>query len=358
MIEIKEAELKTAQIEPFNAASRGISAPTLMLPLRLFLGVAWLAAGLDKLLNPGFLNPGAASYIGNQLTGFARTSPLGDLLSAVAIPNAYLFGVLVLAGEIAIGLGTLFGLFSRTAAAFGLFLSLLLWVSASWQGQPFFLIPELPYAVAWLVLALTGSHPVWSLDGQIQKWWARRRIARMEEAGTVISPEVVEASAEIVRRRFLILVGATVATGVVTSLAWTNTVLNQSEAPQSFSNKNPPISQSSPAEGKVLTSLTALPAGTAQKFVTPDTGEKAILIHQADNQVFAYSTTCTHMGCDVVYDQYNHRLFCPCHEAQYDPQSGAPIAGPAPRPLKRFEVQLDRNGNIVYLEGAGLIGLG
>ena len=35
-----------------------------LLPLRLFLGVTFVYAGVQKLSDPGFLHPGAPTYIG------------------------------------------------------------------------------------------------------------------------------------------------------------------------------------------------------------------------------------------------------------------------------------------------------
>lgn len=214
---------------------RTISAPTALLPLRLFLGVSFLAAGFDKLFDPQFFDPNAPRYIGNQLAGFAQQSPLGGFLTSVAVPNATLFGAMVLAGELAIGLGTLVGLFSRTAAFFGFILSLTLWLTSSWQVAPFFLGSDLPYAIAWLVLAIGGAHPVWSLDGQRLKYLARMeqnqplaeeygsKTALSANAPALSAAEEVEQSG-LARRRFIAVAGATVLTGAVTGVAWMNSL--------------------------------------------------------------------------------------------------------------------------------------
>jgi thiosulfate dehydrogenase [quinone] large subunit len=57
-------------------------------PLRLFLGVTFIWASLDKLFDPAFLDPSAAGYIGKQLTVAAGASPLGGFLTTVVVPNA------------------------------------------------------------------------------------------------------------------------------------------------------------------------------------------------------------------------------------------------------------------------------
>src|SRR5437868_14867727 len=95
-----------------------------ILPLRLFLAFSFLAAGWDKLSDPGFLDPSARGYIGNQIAGFAPGTPLEGFLLNFAQPNATLFGVMTMGGEICIGLAVLLGLLTRFSAAMGLLLNL------------------------------------------------------------------------------------------------------------------------------------------------------------------------------------------------------------------------------------------
>src|SRR6266566_9949626 len=90
-----------------------------LLPLRLFLGITFLYAGLQKLTDPQFFNPAARGYIGKQITAFATGSPLHDILIRL-VPHAALVGGLTAYGEIAIGLGALLGLLFRPAAFFGI----------------------------------------------------------------------------------------------------------------------------------------------------------------------------------------------------------------------------------------------
>src|SRR3954447_25476128 len=97
---------------------RGVRAPrpaspaAALLPLRAFLGVTFVYAGIQKLSDPGFLHAGAPTYIGTQLHGFAAGTPGGFLLKTFAIPHAELAGVGVALIEIAVGLLVLAGLFT------------------------------------------------------------------------------------------------------------------------------------------------------------------------------------------------------------------------------------------------------
>jgi len=51
--------------------------------------------------------------------------------------------------------------------------------------------------------------------------------------------------------------------------------------------------------------------------------------------VVAYTSICTHSGCDVdTWLEKESHLFCSCHESKFDPRDAARVVdGPAPRPL-------------------------
>ncbi len=126
------------------------------LPLRLFLAVTFVYAGLQKLTDPQYFSPSAPGYIGKQIAGFATGSPIGSVLLHIALPHAAFFGALVAYGELAIGLGTLVGLLARPAAFFGALLSLLFFLSASWRVHPYFYGADIVFLFGWVTLALAG----------------------------------------------------------------------------------------------------------------------------------------------------------------------------------------------------------
>ena len=53
---------------------------------------------------------------------------------------------------------------------------------------------------------------------------------------------------------------------------------------------------------------------------------------------------CTHQGCTVA-SVANGVITCPCHGSQFDAQTGAVIAGPAPRGLSAIPVVV-RDGEV------------
>ncbi len=136
-----------------NAITPGMA----LLPLRLFLGVTFVYAGYQKLSDPGYLTPGSATYIGTQLHAFANGTPGGFLLRWFALPEPRVAGVGVALAEIAIGLLTTVGLLTRAAAAAGLALNLVLFLTASWTTTPYFLGSDIVFCFAWLPLCPGGS---------------------------------------------------------------------------------------------------------------------------------------------------------------------------------------------------------
>lgn len=164
------------------------------LPLRLFLGATFLYAGLQKLLDANFFRAAAPGSIARQLHGFVQTgSPLASIITAIAIPHPSMIGAAVALAEIWVGLSTLTGLMARLGAAGGLALSLTFYLTASWTVHPYFLGPDLPYAIAWLTLLLAGPGP-YSADAWLFKRetdaWRRNRQHRRQQQRTSAAPSV------------------------------------------------------------------------------------------------------------------------------------------------------------------------
>lgn len=144
-----------------------------LLPLRLFLGVTFIYAGLDKLFDSAFLSATGTGSIG-ELMSTVRNSSAVPALVDMALKNPEGFGYAMAFGELAVGLGTLLGLLARLAALGGALISLSLWLTVSWQTEPYYYGNDLAYLVAWLPLVLAGA-AVFSLDAAIAE---RRRRSR------------------------------------------------------------------------------------------------------------------------------------------------------------------------------------
>jgi len=341
-----------------RAPDRAIAAA--LLPLRLFLGATFVYAGLDKLTDPAFFDPKAPTYIGQQMAGYVRTdSPLSWLLTNLALPHATFFGALIALGELWVGLATLAGLLTRVAALGGLALSVTFYLTSSWAIRPYFMGPDLPYALGWLTLLLAGPSAL-SLDASVFGAGRDARTGR-PEPDVRLQRAGLAGGRLLPRRSFVNGIGAVVTLlvsgsligGLARLLTPTRTD-GDSTAPLTAGGAAHPGSgrTSRPAGGELIGSVKTLPINRARPFTDPRTGDPAVLIHLNTGRFVAYSAVCTHAGCTVAYDSARGELVCPCHGSIYDPRHGAQVvAGPAPRPLPVVPVRVDARGH-AYAAGA------
>lgn len=76
-------------------------------------------------------------------------------------------------------------------------------------------------------------------------------------------------------------------------------------------------------------------------------GEKpGILINTPDGELRAFTAVCTHLDCTVQYREDLQHIWCACHNGHYN-LKGINIAGPPPRPLTPFRVNL--NGDQIFV---------
>ena len=91
------------------------------------------------------------------------------------------------------------------------------------------------------------------------------------------------------------------------------------------------------AVGKLVkTSFVIVPFGTKRVLVFRDT----------QSRLRALDAKCTHEGCTVQYVAGESSIWCACHNARFDIE-GNVVSGPPPRPLPRYAVQEDAEGNIL-----------
>jgi thiosulfate dehydrogenase [quinone] large subunit len=325
---------------------------TALLPLRFFAGATFLYAGIDKLVDPRFLQAVGPGSIGEQLTGFTHGSPLGGLVSLFALPFPVAIGMLMALAEIAIGLGALTGLLYRTSAAAGAAVSILFWLTASWSVHPYYYGPDLPYAAGWLTLALAGHGGL--------------AVLRLRFAGFDV-PEGGPGEASPERRALLqggLLAAASVAMAGVAGIGGrlfrgTDQVAQVPGPSPSAGAGNPGSSAAAPSPGRTATpvagqiaSLTNLKPRTALPFVDPTSGDPGILVRLADGKVVAFDAVCTHAGCTVEYDQPSGLLACPCHGAVFDPTHNADVLqGPAPIALPALPIVVNNATGAITLRG-------
>ena len=273
--------------------------------IRLFLGVTFIYGGWNKATDPGFLNPQSASYIGAQITSYLDTSPISFLLKPM-IENATAFGWAIIITEFAIGIATLSGIALELAALGGFFLSITLWLTATWTVKPYFLGSDTAYAILWLALFFLvrqntkGRHVI----ALLPDFRDRREVFR------ILGVVAASVAAVFVGRR--------------------------------FENSNP-----NPETGTAIAKEADFPIGSTKEFVAAD-GSPAVLF-RTKSGVFAYSRVCTHQGCSVSYEATSNVLICPCHNARFDPtKDGAAISGPTKIALPKIRVAI-KGINIVQI---------
>jgi len=379
-----------------------------LLPLRVFLGATFTYAGLQKLANPNFFDAKSPISIQSQLIAAARTSPIHALLShlgSVAVP----VGVIIAVGELAIGLGTLVGLFTRVAAVAGLLLSLSLFLTVSFHASPFFTGADIVFLFAWTPFIVAGGGSQLSMDA-----WIKERVAKehkrpppllvpiafatvqrlcgnfdkgkctarggqpcdpaacpvlLEEGARPPTPAVAHAA----DRRAVVLGGALAAavgtsvviSGAVTAVAGRlidaapkpkgqgTQLAPPTTSPTTATTTSPGASTTTTApgsaQGQLLGSASQVLKNQAASFTIPSSGDPGIVIHTDAGEFVGYDAVCPHTGCTVGYSNTAKIIVCPCHGSEFQVSNGDVIVGPSPHGLTKLKIVEGANGNL-YLQ--------
>ncbi len=65
-----------------------------------------------------------------------------------------------------------------------------------------------------------------------------------------------------------------------------------------------------------------------------------------DGGFLAIYQRCTHLGCNVPWDQVQGKFICPCHNSQFTAK-GDVLNPPAPRPMDLFPITIEGNQILV-----------
>jgi thiosulfate dehydrogenase (quinone) large subunit len=116
-------------ISRFFTGSTGSS--TLWFVVRMYVGAEWFLAGWEKVLSPAWGTSGKAlsGFVAGALAKTAGANPAvqgwyASFLQNTVLPHAGFFSFLVSWGEVAVGLGILFGILTGIAAGFGVLMNL------------------------------------------------------------------------------------------------------------------------------------------------------------------------------------------------------------------------------------------
>jgi len=335
-----------------RAADGTIAAGWYLLPLRLFLGVTFLFAGLQKLANPDFFRASSPVSIHAQLVGASHTSPIGGLLGHLTGASS-LIGALIAVAEVAIGAGALFGLLTRVAAVGGMLVSLSLFLAISFHSRPYFTGSDIVFLFAWTPFVLAGAAGAPAID----TWLAARQAPALGMAGSGPAPEGAVSRGAVIgifAGATAVLIGAVAGLGRALSSSPT-----RDAAATTTTTTAPPATTSTTAAAGGTTSTTAplpkgtsigpatqVPVGGSAAFNDPKTGDPSLVIQQTADEYKAFDAICPHAGCTVAYQASARLIACPCHGSEFNARTGAVIQGPATSGLTAIKVVKGSNGDL------------
>ncbi len=146
-------------------------------------------------------------------------------------------------------------------------------------------------------------------------------------------------------RRGVLSAAAVVGTGAGLALAGCSSSGSSgssgSSAPASDATTGASASASGGSGGTVLGATSQVPVGGGMIF----SSEKIVVTQPTAGTFKAFSSTCTHQGCQVnaVADG---QIKCPCHGSRYSATDGSVVGGPAPKPLPAANVSV-QGANLV-----------
>ncbi|RBM19537.1 DoxX family membrane protein [Streptomyces sp. PT12] len=131
-----------------------------LLPLRLFLGLTFLYAGVDKFTDAGPFSDAMTADTVERMLDASRDQAAAGWLSDLALDHPAVFVNGAAVAEIAVGGCVLIGLATRWAAAGGAVLALAFWLTISWSTDPYYFGSDLPFLIGFLTLLLAGAGPI------------------------------------------------------------------------------------------------------------------------------------------------------------------------------------------------------
>ena len=140
-----------------------------------------------------------------------------------------------------------------------------------------------------------------------------------------------------ISRRNALIAGVAGGTGAVALSA-----CGEGGSSRGSGNNNSGAGGQGPSEPTDMGAAADVPAGKAAKLTA---GKVTAIVSQPQEGTFkAFSSTCTHQGCQVNV-QGGAKIVCPCHNSQFSLSDGAAQGGPAEKPLESYKVEV-KNGRI------------
>lgn len=144
---------------PFAVALFGdVRLAWIWLIVRLYVAYEWLLAGYDKVISSSWVGAKAGTalkgFLNNTLTLTSGAHPTvqgwyAAFIKAAILPYVGIWSYVVAFGELLVGLGLLFGIFTGIAAFFGFFMNMNYMLAGSISTNPILLFLSIFLILAW-----------------------------------------------------------------------------------------------------------------------------------------------------------------------------------------------------------------
>ena len=137
----------------------------LWLPIRVWLGWQWLNAGYEKVINPAWMQSGAAlkGFLTGAVNAMGARGPVihytwySSFLKVLISSGSYTWmAKLVAVGETMVGIALILGAFTGFAAFFGGFMNFNYLMAGTVSVNPMFLVISVALILAWKVSGYIG----------------------------------------------------------------------------------------------------------------------------------------------------------------------------------------------------------
>jgi thiosulfate dehydrogenase [quinone] large subunit len=132
--------------------------------VRMYVGAEWFLAGWEKVISPawGVSGIGISGFVKGALAKTAGANPAVQgwyawFLHNMVLPSAGFFSILITLGELAVGLGLLFGVLTGIAAGFGVLMNMNYLLAGTVSTNPILGMFGLFLVISWRVCGWIGA---------------------------------------------------------------------------------------------------------------------------------------------------------------------------------------------------------
>lgn len=135
-----------------------------LLPLRLFIGIGWIRASLEKVIEPGWTDGAALrEFLREQMANGEIVFPFyQSIVDNLIEPNAAAVGWLVMVGQMLVGLAILTGTFTNIALLLGLVMNVNFILSGRVNPSAFYIVIQ-------TVLFVSMNGAILGIDARLSK---------------------------------------------------------------------------------------------------------------------------------------------------------------------------------------------